>query len=110
MRPHVELDPRQACRELREAHEARRFEFVMVELDLALTYCEVAMSADDQSKADRHTENAKRAYLTVLRLLSEASFTPEMSHAVIQRLLRLSSLLQDLDAAASRIVRRSIHT
>ena len=86
---------------MKEALEAARYDFVVVLLDLALTYRELDMSADAQARADRCTENAKRAYRTVLRVLNEASFTPEMSREVIQRLLRLRPMLQELDAAAS---------
>ena len=47
--------------------EAGRVEFVMTELDVAITFCEVALSTSDPAKKERNIENALKGYETALR-------------------------------------------
>jgi len=47
--------------ELKWAHEVAKFQFVLTELELAITFAETAASADSDAKATRNIENARRA-------------------------------------------------
>jgi hypothetical protein len=92
------LDPLQHHKQLMQALEATRFEFVLVELDLASTFCEIAVSAPDRMRAARNAENARRAYQAAVRFLDHATFPPEMTKEIIKRITELKPVLQELDA------------
>lgn len=40
------------------------WEFVEIELDLAITFCQMTLAADTRGKAHRSMENARRAYIS----------------------------------------------
>jgi len=47
--------------ELKWAYELAKYQFVLTELELAITFAETAASADSDAKATRNIENARRA-------------------------------------------------
>ncbi len=53
-----------------EQQESLRLQFIRSELDLAITFCELAGNTENRETADRNTENAKRAYEVVTHALS----------------------------------------
>jgi len=83
--------------ELRQSHEVLRFDFVRVELDLAITFCEIALSAETETKARRNTTHARRAYSSAMRFLEGASLTNLMGLEINQRIERLGAMLESLD-------------
>jgi len=81
----------------REAHEVNRFQFIVTELDLAITFCEIAITAADDEKAVRNAQNAKRAYNSATHFLWDASLTVDMGREIEQRMTLLAPMLHELD-------------
>ena len=48
--------------EVRRSYEVGKFQFAVVELELAITFAEGAASANSKEKAIRNLENARRAH------------------------------------------------
>lgn len=46
---------------LRDDYDALRLQFIDTELDLAITFCQIALSADSREKAERNLAHARRA-------------------------------------------------
>ena len=73
----------------------------MTELGLATTYCQMAASADEQPKAERNAENARRAYIAAMHFLESAALTIEMRSQVHKKLRELKPMLLKLEQARS---------
>ena len=87
---------RQSFGRMRQAIAAQQREFVLTELDAAVTFCQVAISTKDPARKARNIENASMGYRTALRF----SWTPAQDlkndPAFQQKLLRLKALLRQL--------------
>ena len=80
---------------LKQRHEATRFDFVLTELDLAITYWEIADSPDSTtSKAERNLENARQAYDSAIRALKDAKLPRDQRQQVEEKIQRLAPMLQ----------------
>ena len=79
--------------ELREKYETARVELVCTELDLAITFCEVAATTNDQDRVVRNIANAERAYASAAYYLDSKS---DQNTEIREKLIRLESLLSDL--------------
>jgi hypothetical protein len=84
-------------RSLRDDHEALRLQFISIELDLAITFCQMASTAETTDKAERNAQNAWRAYQAASQRL-ETPATGLQSHPEIEeKLRRLEQLFLDLE-------------
>jgi hypothetical protein len=63
------MDALQYARELRKESAAVGARFVEIELDLAITFCEVALSTDNPNKFKRNLAHARSAYKSATRSL-----------------------------------------
>ena len=82
---------------LREDHEALRLQFISTELDLAITFCRMAISTDNSLKAERNTGNAKRAFAAATYRLGAHTTGPNSTPEIDEKLHRLEQLFLDLD-------------
>src|SRR5262249_16269861 len=82
--------------DLNERHEAARFRYVVTECDLAITYCQIAMSADNDRKADRNIKNARQAYSAAIYFLDKDGFPLEMTPDIAQKLIEVQHMLRQL--------------
>ena len=80
--------------ELKWAHEVATFQFVLTELELAITFAETAASADSDEKATRNIGNARRAYKAAMKFAKGARFTPEMTKSIVEKVQQISVLLE----------------
>jgi len=81
--------------ELKWAHEVAKFQFVLTELELAITFAETAASADSDEKATRNIENARRAYKAAMKFVGGgARFTPQMTQTIVEKVQQISVLLE----------------
>jgi hypothetical protein len=80
--------------ELKWAHEVAKFQFVLTELELAITFAETAASADSDAKATRNIENARRAYKAAMKFSEGARFTPQMTQSIAEKVHQISVLLE----------------
>ena len=72
--------------------EFARFQFIITELDLALT----SLSAEDTAKAERNAENAKLAYRTAARFRDKAPLSLDMNREIDVRVEKLAPLIARL--------------
>src|ERR1700751_1581968 len=81
---------------LQERSRELRFEFISTELDLALTFCRIALSTDDQNKARREEAQALRAYRAAKHFLKEGMLNGAMDQTIREKMDGLERLLSDL--------------
>jgi hypothetical protein len=90
------MDIRRRREQLERDHDAARFHFIATELDLALTFCEIAIKADNERKAERAAEHAKEAYEAAMRFLPGAHLAPRMNQEIQESLKRLKPRMRQL--------------
>jgi hypothetical protein len=83
--------------ELKRTHEAAKFRFIVTELDLAITFCQMAISADTETKAIRNAEHARRAHEAAARFLDDATLERAMAAEIRERMAQLGPMLQELN-------------
>ena len=75
-------------------------DFLLIELDAALTFLDVADTSRIDETVDRNHRNARKAYDTVLRLREKVRPNPEQQQLITEKLLRLR---ERLEAAGEQI-------
>ena len=73
-----------------------RAEFVEVELDLAITFCQIALSSGNEEKAERNEGHAEEAYQSAMRFLGKSDGGEPLKKQIAEKLDRLRSLLSEL--------------
>lgn len=69
-------------------------EFLLTDLDAALTFMDIADGWENEQKARRNRENARKAYETVLRHLRNVKPDPRQQKAIEEKLTRLRTRLE----------------
>jgi len=69
-------------------------EFLLIDLDVALTFLDVAETTEFRNTAERNHRNARAAYNTVVSKLGEVSPTPAQQVLLDERLSLLRTRLQ----------------
>jgi hypothetical protein len=82
--------------EAKNAYNAAKFEFIVVELDLAVTFVLVAKSLVASEKYERNIQNARQAYASATTFLKKADLSVEMGAQINAKLARLEHLLGEL--------------
>jgi hypothetical protein len=82
--------------EAKKSYELATFTFIETELGLAMTFCEIALSAETAEKADRNLDHARQAFHSAIRFLQDAPLPAEMSKTLHEKTLRLGLMLQGL--------------
>ncbi|HEY2820154.1 MAG TPA: hypothetical protein VGJ06_03850 [Candidatus Acidoferrum sp.] len=83
-------------KELREQFETNQVQFLLIEVDTGMTFCDVAKTSANPEKVKRNIANARTAYDTLLKFLDRAHFDAASKSAFDQKFARLQSLLRDL--------------
>ena len=94
----IELQRKQA--RLRERQDALRSQLVATELDLAITFCQVAATAKDAARYERNIANALEAFYAAVHFLNCDPSKSALDLEIKEKLLRLDSLLARLDRAS----------
>jgi len=98
------------CKEnerLKTGHRAAKYKFILTELDLALTFCDVALGADDdREKAQRNSVNAQRAYEAATHFMEKADFSDQMKATLQQKVDRLRTMLRRLKGRRKKTARQ----
>ena len=81
------------CRwaQLRRKYDDTKFQFVNLELDLAITYCLIARASADRARSDRNISNAERAYSTAACFL-DANLDADQKLEINEKLIRFCSV------------------
>jgi len=80
--------------DLFRAHEDLKLQFIDTELDLAITFCQIALSAAEPDKAERNVTNAYRAYEGAVQWLNGTN--AQHNHEIGEKMRRVEELLADL--------------
>jgi hypothetical protein len=83
-----------------EIFNAMVLHFVLEELDLGTTFCDVALCANDLGKKERNSRNARRAYESALHFLPRLNLACAEHEVVQAKVSRLNDLLEQLDLRA----------
>jgi len=76
-----------------EGYRAAKVQFVLTELDLALTFWEMSRNARKPEVAERSAANARRAYATAQHFLNEPDFPRRHRRQMFRRIAKLEPLL-----------------
>jgi hypothetical protein len=72
------------------------FDFVLVDLDLGMTFMDVAETSRVAETTSRNQNNARRAYDAVLRLSEKLKLSPSQRQAIDAKLPVLKARLQSV--------------
>src|SRR5215472_18700943 len=92
---HAAVELRQA--RLRERQDAIRSQLVATELDLAMTFCQVAATTKYPDRYERNIANAQEAYSAAVYFLNCNHLKSTVHLEINEKLRRLNSLLASLD-------------
>jgi len=81
---------------LAERQKLLRSEFINVELDLAITFCEIATSTSDAEKSERNMAHARKAYNAAMHFMRTADGSESLKKQIEEKMKRLQSLLNEL--------------
>jgi|SRR5215471_11616187 len=95
---------RKEHQKLANTHKESKYRFILTELDLATTFCDIALGSRDQVRSTRNTENARQAYKAATHFLEGANFSDKMTASVQERVARLRVLLRRIDRHEYRLV------
>jgi len=70
--------------------------FMKVDLETALTFCQIARESQDPNKRARNRHHARRGYDTVLSLIRKVNLTEQESQELAANLEKLRSELESL--------------
>jgi len=90
------VDFRKKHEKLAADHRAVKYNFILTELDLAFTFCEMAIASEDKAKSERNTENARRAFDSATYFLDEGGFSKSEKSNVWQKVTKVKALLKQL--------------
>jgi len=83
-------------------HQVVRFHFIVTELDLAITFSDIALTAATDKKAQRNTGHARLAYDSAMRFLEGAQMTTKMRQSIDERVKRVEQMLRKLDRRSGK--------
>ena len=78
-----------------ENFNENKVDFIKTDLDIAITFAQIAQESTDENKAARNLRNARKAYDAVLHFLSTAALTPR-DRKITEKLAWLKSALMAL--------------
>src|SRR5215471_11772265 len=88
---------RKEHKKLADNHKDSKYRFILTELDLAITFCDIALGSKDQGRSTRNTENARQAYKAAAHFLEGANFSNQMQASIQEKVARLRVLLRRVD-------------
>ena len=95
-----DIELRRTQARLRERQDALRSQLVATELELAITFCQVAATTKDPARYERNIANALEAFYAAVYFLDCNHLKSTLDLEIKEKLLRLDSLLARLDRAS----------
>jgi hypothetical protein len=83
--------------ELHESNRGIRFGFISTELDLAITFCEVALGTRSHERFARNIANAQTAYIAAKHFMNDHDLTVFERDRIREQILQLDELLGQLN-------------
>ncbi len=100
------MDLKEELEHTRAAYEDVLYNFIIAEMDLALTFAKVAVSADDIEKRERNLQYARRAYKSAMECANEHPLSQPMNQVIESRVRKLDEVLQRFTRAALALTSR----
>jgi hypothetical protein len=88
---------------LQEDSRRIRFGFISTELDLAITFCEVALGTRNHEKFERNVANAQRAYIAARHFMDDRDLTIFERDRIREQVIHLDELLGQLNGDTGRV-------
>ena len=92
----VAFNLEQQRRALEERQKIVRVEFVEVELDLAVTFCQIALSSGESEKIERNKAHAEEAFESAMHFLNTAEAPEPLKERIEEKLAHLRGLLDQV--------------
>ena len=96
--PKGNLEPEQVQR---ERHNELVIDFMRIELDLADTFCKLALESHSPERARQHKFNARRALDAAFHALIKVHMNREEMESMVMRIEEVKVLLESLEAGGS---------
>src|SRR5262249_19006337 len=91
------VDLRKKHQKLAADHQTVKYNFILTEIDLARTFCEMALPSDDKAKSLRNKDHALRAQGAAKYFLGGNGFSRSMKANVRAKLASLKTLMRRLN-------------
>jgi hypothetical protein len=78
---------------IKQRHHSAKYQFVMTELDLAITFAKISLSAEDPDKAERNRGHADQAFAAARHFVRGANLTRKMRLEVEERVEQIRHLM-----------------
>jgi hypothetical protein len=78
-------------------HNKTGTDFLKADLEAALTFADIARTAEDAEERERNRRAARRAYDTIVRLINKVELNSEDANVMRSKLARLKSDLSEMD-------------
>jgi len=72
------------------------FEFAVIELDLAITFCKGAKATADQAAAERNAKHARQAFRAAMKALRRCNFKATANSPIRRKVNHVRALLSKL--------------
>jgi len=84
-----------------ERHNDIAADFVRIELELADTFCKLALESNSPEKARQHRLNARRAMNAAFHTLTKVEMKEKELEGLITRIEEVKAVLESLEAGGS---------
>jgi len=84
-----------------ERHNDIAADFVRIELELADTFCKLALESDSPEKTRQHRFNARRAMDAAFHALTKVEMKEKDLEGIITRIEEVKAVLESLEAGGS---------
>lgn len=92
---HRRMNLEEMTRAGRAGYEDARYQFIVTELELALTFANIALSSRDPDNQQRNLKHAHQAYNAATQRLDERALPPRRKRSVDGRLRELKKTVQE---------------
>jgi|SRR5215475_4055864 len=92
----LKVENSQTPEQQRRKVSEERSQFVFIELEVAITFCKVALSTSDPDRRTRNMENAVRGHAAAMRFSQQAEDGFGHGRAFQEKLAQLKKLLHEL--------------
>jgi hypothetical protein len=93
-----------AGQKIRAAYTASCAEFVIAELELAITFCKVGLTTRDDERAERNADNARTALQAASRMKDRITLTKDQQQIVSSKTSQTAGLLVQLERRLTSFV------
>jgi hypothetical protein len=87
---------------LRDSFATQQFNFIFVEIELGLTFCQAARTTGRKEVKQRNIKNAKTALATALKTITRGNTSDQEAGILKPHMDRLKAEIADLDGGPSR--------